>query len=650
MPSPGLPADLPLAALEAVANSVVITDAKGAILWVNPAFTRMTGYAPVEVVGQNPRVLKSGAHEPSFYRQLWNTILAGDVWAGEMVNRRKDGSTYVEEQTITPVRDAHGAISHFIAIKQDITARTQAEAALRESEERYRLLAENLTDVLLVFDVNLRLVYVSPSVRRQRGFSPDEVLAQTMEERLTPGSLAVARQVLAEEMAAEQSGQADPSRSRTLDLELPRRDGSTVWTEVNVSSLRDADGRPQGLIAVSRDITTRKRVEAAKEQMEEQLRQAQKMEAIGLLAGGIAHDFNNLLTVIIGRTQITAWRLPEGDPARRDLDLIASTAERAAALTRQLLAFSRQQVLQPRVVDLNAIVGQVERLLQRVIGENIALTTVRATDIGAIKADPSQVEQVLLNLAVNSRDAMPEGGRLTIETANADLDEIYARAHLDLRPGAYVMLAVSDTGHGMDAATRARIFDPFFTTKAPGRGTGLGLATVYGIITQSGGHILVYSEVGHGTTFRVLFPRVLEAPAAAGPAPVAGPGRRATETILLVEDDEQVRALARQVLTETGYVVLDARGPAEALELATGHDRIDLLVTDVIMPGMNGLALAKRVSERHPRTRALYISGYTATTVAQQGAADHPDIVLLQKPFTVSALTTKVREVLDTPA
>jgi two-component system cell cycle sensor histidine kinase/response regulator CckA len=561
-----------------------------------------------------------------------------------MTNRRKGGETYVEEQTITPVRGRDGAVTHFIAVKQDVTARRLGEQALRESEAKYRLLADNVSDVISVFDMELSQTYVSPSIEVLTGFTPREAMALGIQQRLTPASWEAVRLALAEELALERSGQGERLRVRVLEIEQFRKDGSTVWTETRVSFLRAPGGESRGMIAVSRDISARKRMERDRETLDEQLRQAQKMEAVGRLAGGIAHDFNNLLTVVIGRSQILASRFGADDPRRREIEMIESAAHRGASLTRQLLTFSRRQVIEPKPVDLNAVVRGIESLLRRVIGEDVELVTVLAPDLGATRADPSQLEQVLMNLAVNSRDAMPHGGRLTIETGNADLDAAYAEGHVDVQPGPYVMLAVSDSGHGMDAATKARIFEPFCTTKGPGKGTGLGLATVHGIVKQSGGHIWAYSEVGRGTTFRLYFPRLSVAPHA-GEAPAAGSAAGGAETILLVEDDEQVRTLARQILAQSGYQLLVARGPSEAVELAARPGRIDLLVTDVIMPEMSGLTLARRILDAHPETRVLYMSGYAAEAFDRE--AEGPLLVLLQKPFTVNTLTAKVREVLD---
>ncbi len=644
-----LPERLLLAALEASTNGVVITDRAGAIQWVNAAFTRMTGYSFEEAAGQNARLVKSGAHSDAFYQDLWSTLLSGGVWAGTIVNRRKDGSTYFEEQTITPVRDKDGAISHFVAIKQDVTARRQAHDTLRESERRYRLLAENVTDVISVFDMDLRPTYVSPSILALRGYTVEEVMAQSMEEYLMPASWDIARRAFAEELAMERAGQANPARTRTLELELPCKDGSRIWVESKISFLRDANGQLQELIAVSRDISERKRAEADRVQVEGRARHAQKMEAVGRLAAGIAHDFNNLLTVIIGRSQIASAGLGPDSAVRHHIQEIEHTGKRAAGLTRQLLSFSRQQLLELKLVDLNLVVDGVERILRRVIGEDIELEIVLEPRLGITKVDPSQLEQVLLNLAVNSRDAMPQGGRLAIETSNLEIDAVDERSHPGVVPGRYVVLTVSDTGHGMDAATRSRIFEPFFTTKEPDKGTGLGLATVHGIVEQSGGTMLVYSEVGQGTTFRIYLPRVSAPTQARTSAAAAVTPPRGTETILLVEDDKQVREITREILEAMGYVVLAAPGPDQALALAAHHERIDLLVTDIVMPTMNGFMLDDRLKQAHPRMRVLYMSGYGANAIAAQNVTGL-DVSLLQKPFTVEVLTARVREVLDAPA
>jgi nitrogen-specific signal transduction histidine kinase len=393
-------------------------------------------------------------------------------------------------------------------------------------------------------------------------------------------------------------------------------------------------------VAFVLDITERK-------QLQQQLIQSQKMEAVGRLAGGVAHDFNNLLTAIFGYAELLTEELPEGSPARKDVEEIRKASERAASLTRQLLAFSRQQVLQPVVLSVNDLVEDVEKMLRRLIGADVELRTALAPDAGNVRADPGQLEQVILNLAVNARDAMPTGGKLTIETQNAELSEMYAEAHQPVVPGAYVMLAVSDTGVGMDAKTQGRIFEPFFTTKGKNKGTGLGLSTVYGIVKQSGGYIWTYSEPGHGTTFKVYLPHVDAPVEPAVRPPDPGGALAGTETVLLAEDDELLRPLARGLLEKLGYTVLDAGTAAEALTLARAHEGpIHLLIADVVMPGESGRLLARRLAELRPDLRVLYTSGYTDEAIVHHGMLE-PGLNYLQKPFTPAALAGKVREVLD---
>jgi signal transduction histidine kinase/ActR/RegA family two-component response regulator len=391
----------------------------------------------------------------------------------------------------------------------------------------------------------------------------------------------------------------------------------------------------------------RKRAEEALRNSEEQLRQAQKLEAIGMLAGGIAHDFNNLLTVIGGYSDLTLVQLREEDPLRSNINEVKKAAERAAGLTRQLLAFSRKQVLQPKVLDLNAVVSELEKLLRRLIGEDIGFRTVLESTLGSVKADPGQIEQIIMNLAVNARDAMPRGGKLTIETKNVDLDEYYAKKHIAVIPGPYVMLAVSDTGTGMDQQTQARIFDPFFTTKETGKGTGLGLSTVYGIVKQSGGNIWVYSEVGRGTTFKVYLPRVDEGAEEYKRSAETQVDFRGPETVLVAEDEEMVRKLACKVLEMSGYRVLEAANGGAALLICERHNEpIHLLITDVIMPEMSGRELADRLAQLRPEMKVLYMSGYTDNAIVHHGVLNE-GASFIQKPFATHALARKVREVLD---
>jgi two-component system, cell cycle sensor histidine kinase and response regulator CckA len=407
--------------------------------------------------------------------------------------------------------------------------------------------------------------------------------------------------------------------------------------------------RPARLVSAVKRALREAEERTERKKLEDQLRQAQKMEAIGQLTGGIAHDFNNMLTVIVGYSDLTLQKLRTNDPLRSDIEQVKLAGERASVLTRQLLAFSRKQVLQPKVLDLNAVLTNLDQMLQRLIGEDIDLITMPEPGLGRVHADPGQIEQIIVNLAVNARDAMPQGGKLTIETANVELDESYARQHGPVKPGPYVMFAVSDTGCGMDRETQARIFEPFFTTKEPGKGTGLGLSTVYGIVKQSGGYIWVYSEPGRGTTFKIYLPRVEAVAEAVKPRRKAARTVRGSETILLVEDDHAVRTLIRSTLQAHGYTVLETDHGKHAIQVCSQHaGPIHLMVTDVVMPEMSGRELAERLKPSRPNMQVLFMSGYTDKAIVHHGELD-PGTPFLQKPFTPDVLARKVREVLDSP-
>ncbi|HWQ15082.1 MAG TPA: PAS domain S-box protein, partial [Roseiflexaceae bacterium] len=507
----------------------------------------------------------------------------------------------------------------------------RSEAALRESEERYRLITDHASDLIAVFDADGRFVYASPAHRRLLGHEPADLLGVRGLDLVHPDDLeAIAR-------ATEELRARGEARST---FRYAHADGSWRWLEASAVQ-RSREGAPY-VVSVARDVTERRRLEA-------QLLHAQRMESIGRLAGGVAHDFNNLLTAITGYSELALADLPPHHPVAAELAEIQRAAERATRLTRQLLAFGRRQIMEPRTLNLNDLILETDRLLRRLIGEHIELATLPAPDLWLVRADPGQIEQVLINLAVNARDAMPAGGKLTVETQNVVLDDAYARRHAGVVPGPYVMLAVSDTGAGMPPEVLAHAFEPFFTTKEAGRGTGLGLATCYGIVKQHSGNIWVYSEAGRGATFKIYLPRADTAAAelALAAEPALAPG--GSETVLLVEDEPAVRELAARVLRAHGYTVLEAAHGDEALRVAAAYDgHIHLLLTDIVMPQLGGTALAAQLLGSYPHMRVLYMSGYTDRAMWRSGELE-AGAALLQKPFTPTALARKVRDVLDAP-
>ncbi len=501
-----------------------------------------------------------------------------------------------------------------------------AKEFLKDKDKKFRLLFEENPQAMFVFDpASHQFLEVNAAARALYGYTADEFGRMRLQD--------VQLQEESERFEAEwKNGPFGPTiwRHRT-------KAGRVIDVELTVREIKYA-GAPAAL-AVVLDITGRR-------QLEEQLRQAQKMEAVGMLAGGVAHDFNNLLTIITGYSQLILNNIGANDPNRHSVEQIMKAGERAGALTKQLLAFSRRQVLQPRVLELNKLVASLSTMLQRLIGEDIELRLILPADLGRVSADPGQLEQVLMNLTVNARDAMPKGGILTIEAANVHLDDLYASRHIAVKTGPYVLLAVSDNGAGMDPATRARLFEPFFTTKVTGHGTGLGLSTVFGIVKQSGGTLDVYSELGSGTTVKVYLPRIDQ------PVPAEKMSRRklpvrGSETILLAEDDEMVRSLVRETLEREGYRVVAAADPVEAQKLAEAHrGPIHLLITDVVMPKVSGRELANSLQERRPELKVLYMSGYTDNAILNSGIL-RKEVAFLQKPFTPAALAEKVRDVLE---
>jgi PAS domain S-box-containing protein len=548
------------------------------------------------------------------------------------------GLLYVANRTHRPFSDRDEATLLRLADEAAVAIRNaQLFASERESERRYRTLVESSIQGIHI-QRDWVTLFVNPAFARMLGYEgAGELVGLDTRRWLAPHELAR----LESDRAARLRGGAIPSR---YELQAVRRDGSLIWVEIQVAEIL-WEGEPAVQSTVL-DITERMRAEQALRQSEAQLRQVQKMEAVGQLAGGVAHDFNNLLTVITGRTELLLLRLAADDPHRRDVELVRKTADRAASLTQQLLAFSRKQMLQPRVLDLNGVVAGMAQMLKPLIGETIELDSLLDPTLGRVKADPAQIEQIVLNLAVNARDAMPQGGRLTIETGNVELDDAFVATHPGASLGPHAMLSVRDTGTGMTPEVQAHLFEPFFTTKGVGKGTGLGLATVYGIVKQHGGYIRIESAPGAGTIVRIYLARVAPVPDAA-PAPAAdAPAAVGSGTVLVVEDESELRELATEVLEIAGYAALSAGSPSAALEIARRHaGPIHLLLTDVVMPEMSGRDLADRLVQSRPSLKILYMSGYTDDAIVHHGVLD-PGTVLLQKPFTPDRLTRMVGDLL----
>jgi len=610
---------------------ISLTVAGEVTLW-NRAAEKMFGYRSEELLG---RPLPDQFATAEDWTQRRQALLAGKSTGPTEIRRpRKDGTIVDLSVSAAPVLDAQGAVVGTVSVMLDITERKRIQ---REQRILGETLAASLNEIYLFDSETLKFRYVNQAALDNLGYTLEQM------QSMTP--LDIKPEFNREQFEAL----LRPLLTSTVKLQIfqtahRRADGSLYPVEVHLQ-LFDYDG-VRVFLALILDITERRRAEEALRRSEAQLVQSQRMEGIGRLAGGVAHDFNNYLTVINGYCEMMLGKLPAGDALRVQISRVHQAGEQAAHLTKQLLAFSRKQVLEPRVINLNDVVSETQRMLQRLIGEDVELITRLDPALGAVTADPGQMSQVLMNLLVNARDAMPRGGKVIIETTNVDLDKAYAERHPQVKPGPYVMLAVSDTGTGMDLETQKRIFEPFFTTKEPGEGTGLGLATVYGIVRQSGGWIWLYSEPGRGTTFKIYLARTVSGPQPApeGKAPEFAHG---SETVLVVEDQPEVRKLTVSVLRDAGYRVLEAANGAAALQyFSEGGAQIDLLFTDVVMPGMTGRDLAARVAELSPATRLLYTSGYTANIIAQRGILEE-GVDYLPKPFTPNRLLAAVRGILD---
>ena len=636
--------------LDAAPDAMVLVNRDGRIVLTNDETEKLFGYAPSELIGEPVDLLvperfreEHPAHRAGYFAEPRRRSMGGGA---ELAGRRRDGSEFPAEISLSPIRTEDGRLLATAAIR-DVTGRRKAEARLKG-------LLESAPDAMIVVRRDGRIVLVNSQTERLFGYTRDEMVNQPV-ELLVPEALRARHPEM-------RTGYFDDPRPRSMGaagvaLSARRKDGTEFPAEISLSPLEAEEGTL--VSAAVRDVTDRKRLEqrradAVSEQYradlgkaEEQLRRSQKMEAVGRLAGGIAHDFNNLLTAILGYSELALARLDERDPLHRDLKEIRKAGERAGSLTRQLLVFSRHEIVKPQILDVNAVVQDLDRMLRRLIGEDVDLRVSIDRGLGQVKLDRGYLEQVIVNLSVNARDAMPGGGALTIETTNVSLAQGASGVRGDVKPGRYVMIAVSDTGSGMTSEVLAHIFEPFFTTKESGKGTGLGLSTVYGIVEGGGGHIGVYTELGRGSVFKVYLPRVDEA--VSQTARVVPPTRTSgTETILLVEDEELVRNLAHHVLSDRGYRVLVASSGGEAFYLCEQRpDPIHLLVTDVVMPGLSGPELAARLQAERPDLKVLYMSGYTGGAL-QHTAALASGHAFLQKPFTPIALAQAVRQVLDT--
>jgi two-component system, cell cycle sensor histidine kinase and response regulator CckA len=654
-------------------HAIFTTDPDGRITTWNVAAERILGYPEAEILGRNfsviftPEDVQQGA--PERERRLAREFGRAE---DERWHIRKNGERFWALGIVTPTYDGGGRQTGFSKILRDMTQHKRAEEELqrayekaetevlertaelrtaneglrKEIEERKRVedelrlrdrAFEAVAQGVLITDPSQPdnpIVYSNPAFEKITGYTHAEIQGRNCRFLQGPGTDPVAVDKVRAAIREK--------RPCLVELLNYRKDGAPFWNALSVAPVFDNGGNLCHFVGMQTDVTSLK-------SLEQQLRQAQKMEAFGQLAGGVAHDFNNLLTIILGYSELMLFSLPPDDGSREPAQEIRNAAERAALLTRQLLAFSRKQVVEAQVLDLNGVVAGMEKMLKRLIGEDVELTAVPAPGLASVKADPGQVEQVILNLAVNARDAMPQGGKITIETANVDLDEGYGQSHAEVVPGRYVLLAVSDTGCGMTEEVKAHVFEPFFTTKEVGKGTGLGLATVFGIVKQSGGHIRVYSEAGHGTTIKIYLPSVAGAVPAVQSIVEPEPARSGGQTILLVEDEKAVRAMTGLALRSKGYTLLEAANGEEAVRLGEQHTGpIHLLMSDVVMPRMGGRQLAERLTSQHPEMRVLFVSGYTDDAVVRHGVL-RAEVAFLQKPFTMDALHRKVQKILDGP-
>jgi two-component system, cell cycle sensor histidine kinase and response regulator CckA len=615
-------------------------DETGSKLYVSPQIEAILGFSSADWLA-DPQLWFKQVHPDDRKRvlaEIQSSWVNDKPFSSQYRLLTRDGRVVWVRDEALLVRDESGEPCFIQGVMYDITKRLRVESALRENEARFRAIYEGAAVGIALVDMGGRLLESNRTLQDMLGFSGRDLKDRVFAEFTYPEDK-ISEAPLYKDLV---EGKRDHYR---LEKRYIRKDGSLVWSRLNVSFAGDDEGEPEFTIHMVEDITEQKR-------LENQFLQSQKMETVGRLAGSIAHDFNNLLTIIKGYSQLAMAEHQNGTRLRESIREIEKATDNASALTRQLLAFSRRQVMEVKIIDLNILIKNLEKMLRRVIGEDIEMTVHLAENLGRVRTDPAQIEHVILNLTVNARDAMPAGGKLTLQTRNVELDEDYARSQIGVSPGNYVIILVGDTGCGMPPEVRERIFEPFFTTKEKGKGTGLGLSTVYGIVKQSGGHILVYSEPGHGATFEIYLPRVEEGMAVKTPPEQSQSGDlpRGNEIVIVVEDEPSLRALAAYVLRKQGYTVLEAANGEQAMQIASQSvvKEIDLLVTDVVMPHMGGKELAKRFKVIYPSAKILYISGYLDRAFPDQ-ASFEPEVPFLEKPFSPEDLVKEVREVLDSP-
>ncbi len=628
--------------LENIEDGYYETNLRGDLTFFNDALCRMLGYSREEMMGMGNKQYTDEENRKRLYQAFNEVYRTGKSAKGfEWQVIRKNGEKRFGEVSVSLIRDAHGEPIGFRGIARDTTERKQAEEALRTEKQRFETLLENAPFGMVLIDKEGDFKYINSKFVELFGYHLADIPNGRQWFRKAYPDPEYRHQVI--ETWISDSNLTTPGERIPRIFTATCKDGTRKTVRFITVLLETGE-----YLMSCEDITLVQKAEEEKKVLEEQLRQSQKMEAIGQLAGGIAHDFNNLLTVIRGYGQLSQMELNEKEKLKANLDEILKATQKASELTHQLLAFSRRQIMDMKVIDLNDLLKDLDKMLRRIIGEDIELNYLLSEDLGKVKADPSQIGQVILNLAVNARDAMPSGGKLTIETYNAEIDETYVRTHAGTSPGPYVVMSVTDTGEGMTPEVRERAFEPFFTTKGKGKGTGLGLSTCYGIVKQSGGNIWTYSEPGKGTTFKIYLPRVEGLSEEPREESEGGEILSGTETILAVEDEVEVRKLVAEILSGQGYHVIQAGNGEEALKVARENPskRIHLLLTDVVMPGMSGRELATTLGLQHPEMKVLYMSGYTDNAIVHHGVLEE-GVNYIQKPFTLEGLARKVREVLD---